>query len=243
MPDQPLRRREFLRLSLLLAGSALATTCQVQRIVPTATKGSMSTPELQAGIQLIGGDADAWTFHKPLKGSMGNPAACQAVWIDNQGERVQAALQESFFSAEVPIHPSANPVSAVCQHPDNEEEMSPAVTITGRLGQRPTALIIPSVAQGLLILDGGGSLPDEVEHQPIREYIWSPRADNPAVSKVQADPNEEQQDFRREIGGTRIEVELPPVDGEYYFSLRVIDQAGREDVSTTYVLVENGQPH
>src|SRR5215211_5751808 len=190
MPDQPLHRREFLRLSLVLAGSALATTCQAQRIVPTATKGSMSTPELQAGIQLIGGDADAWTFHKPLQGSMGNPAACQAVWIDNRGERVQAALQESFFSAEVPIRPGANAVSAVCQHPDNEEEMSPTVTITGRLGQRPTALINASIAQGLLLLDGSGSLPDEVEHQPLREYIWSPRADNPAMGRGQADPNQ-----------------------------------------------------
>src|SRR5215216_4288446 len=180
MPDQPLRRREFLRLSLVLAGSALATTCQAQRIVPTATKGSMSTPELKAGIQLKGGDADSWTFHKTLKGSMGNPAACQAVWIDNRGERVQAALQESFFSAEVPIRPGANPVSAICHHPDNKEEISPAITITGRLEQHPTALITPSIVQGLLILDGGGSLPDEMEHQPIREYIWSPRADSPA---------------------------------------------------------------
>ncbi len=31
-------------------------------------------------------------------------------------------------------------------------------------------------------------------------------------------------------------------DGEYYFSLRVIDEAGREDRSTTYFVVENGQP-
>ena len=204
----------------------------------------MSTPEWKTGIRLKGSDADAWTFSKTLKGSMENPAACQAVWIDNKDTRVQATLHEYFFSADVPIHPGANPVTAICQHANNEEEMSPSININGRLQQRPTAVITPSLAQGLLILDGKGSLPDEVEPQPIREYIWSARADNPAVAKVQADPNQEQEDFRREINGTRIEVELPEgqVDGEYYFFLRVIDEAEREDTSTTYVVVENGQP-
>jgi cyclomaltodextrinase / maltogenic alpha-amylase / neopullulanase len=244
MTDQALNRREFLRLSLVLAGSALATACQMSWIAPspTATKGSMSTPELKAGIKLNGGNADAWTFRKALKGSMENPAACQAVWIDGNGTRLQANLHEHFFSAEVPIRTGLNSAKAICEHADNEEEMSPSITIKGRLEQRPTAMIIPSLSQGLLILDGKHSLPDEGEKQPIREYIWTARSDSPSTAKVQADPDQEQQEFRREIHGARIEVELPQVDGEYYFSLRVTDEAGREDVSTTYVVVENGQP-
>ena len=243
MPNRALNRREFLHLSFVLTGSVLATACQ-QQIAPgpTATKGSMSTPELKTGIKLSGGNVDAWTFHKSLKGSMENPAACQSVWIENNGARLQASLQEHFFSAEVPIRSGANAVTAICQHADKEEEMSPSIKIDGRLEQRPTALITVSLAQGLIILNGKGSLPDEVENQPIREYVWSARSDNPAAAKVQADPNQEQQDFRREIRGARIEVELPEGDGEYYFSLRVSDEAGREDVSTTYVVVENGQP-
>ena len=242
MEDQSLNRREFLRLSLVVAGSVLATTCQAPQIVPTATEGSMSTPELKAGVRLKGGDVDAWGFRKPVKGSMEDPAACQAVWVDNNGHRLQVSLQEYLFSAEVPLRPGPNVVTAICQRSDNQEEMSPPVTINGRLQQRPTAMVSASIAQGLVILDGGGSLPDEVERQSIREYVWSPRADNPAIARVQADPNQEQQDFRREIARTRIEVELPPVDGEYYFSLRVIDEAGREDVSGTYVVLENSQP-
>jgi cyclomaltodextrinase / maltogenic alpha-amylase / neopullulanase len=244
MSDPSLNRREFLRLTLVLAGSALATACQgpPTALSPIATKGSMSTPELKTGIQLNGGNADAWTFRKSLKGSMENPAACQAVWIENNGTRLQATLQENFFSAEVPIRPGANTVTAICQHTDKEEEISPSITINGRLEQRLTALITASLVYGLLILDGKDSRPDEVENQPIREYIWSVHSDNLAAVKVQADPNREQQEFRREIRGARIEVELPQVDGEYYFALRVTDEAGREDVSTTYVVVEDGQP-
>jgi glycosidase len=78
----------------------------------------------------------------------------------------------------------------------------------------------------------------------ISEYAWTPRPGNPEAVRVQVSADQDQQEFRREVRGARIEVELPetPVDGEYYFSLRVIDQAGREDTSTTYFVVENGQP-
>ena len=179
---------------------------------------------------------------KQLRGSMQNPAACHEVWIRNGSNRSQAALNEYLFSANVPIHPGTNSLIAICQHTDEEEELSPEVNITGRLEQRPTAIITPSFVEGLLILDGSSSLPDEVEHQPIRDYIWSARTENPSAARVQADPNKEQEEFRREIHGAKIEVELPSEDGEYYFSLRVTDEAGHEDRSTTYVVVDNGHP-
>ncbi len=138
MADQPLNRREFLRLSLVLTGSALAAACQKAppTAIPTTTEGTMS-PELNSGIQLNGGDADAWIYQKVVRGSLKNPAACQSISIDNGRSRVQAALQENFFSAEVPIGPGSNSVTAVCRHADQQEESSPVVTITGRLEQRP----------------------------------------------------------------------------------------------------------
>ena len=197
---------------------------------------------MESGIQLMGGSADAWTFVKSMKGSLSNPAACQAIWIDNHGARLQAALQEYFFTAELPIRPGANPVTAVCQHSDQEEDLSPSITINGRLEQRPTSIIAASLAQGLIILNGEDSLPDRLENQAIREYIWSARFDNPAAARVQASADQEQEEFRGEVHGARIETELPPVDGEYYFSLRVIDEAGHEDTSETYFVVENGEP-
>src|SRR5829696_2028544 len=166
MPHSPLNRREFLRLSLVLSSSALATACLPPRTgyTPTASPGLPTEP----GIQLKGGDADAWTFLKSLNGSLSNPAACQSVLVDNHGARMQASLQEYFFSADIPIRPGANSLTAVCKQANQEEELSPEITITGRLGQRPTAMIHPSLVQGILILDGSASLRDEVESQPIR---------------------------------------------------------------------------
>jgi cyclomaltodextrinase / maltogenic alpha-amylase / neopullulanase len=240
MADRLIHRREFLRLSLVMAGGALAAACQKAQsgLTPTATQGI----SLKSGIHLNGGNADAWTFSKLVSGSLENPAACRAIWIDNGGVRVQAGLDGQSFSASVPIQSGANPLTGVCQHQDEEEELSPGITFTGRLQQRPTAIIAASLSQEIVILNGGSSLPDELESQPLREYIWSPRHDNPAAVNVQVTADQDQQEFRREISGKSIEIELPPVDGEYYFSLRVIDEAGREDSSTTYFVVENGQP-
>src|SRR5215208_7070206 len=164
MADQSLNRREFLRLGLVLTGSALVTACQKTppTAIPTMTEGPMS-PELNSGIQLNGGDADTWTYQKVVKGSLKNPAACQSVYINNDRSRVQAALQENFFSAEVPVHPGENTLKAVCQHIDGQEEQSAEITLNGRLQQRPTAIIAPSIASGIVILDGKDSLPDELE--------------------------------------------------------------------------------
>ena len=238
-----LNRREFLRLSIVLAGGTLIAACQDAQpeVFPTATKGIMSPPK-QAGIKLIGDNTDVWAHTKRVRGSMSDPAACPEVSIEHDGGRVKATLQESFFSADVPIRPGSNTLTGVCQHADKEEKMPDAITMNGRLQQRPTAIISISLAHGLVILDGKDSLPDGLESQPIRDYVWSARSNNPASVKVQADANQEQEEFRSETRGQRIEVELPLIDGEYYFSLRVIDEAGREDTSTTYVVVENGAP-
>jgi hypothetical protein len=201
----------------------------------------MPGPSLESGLQLQG-STDAWTFLKSMRGTMANPAACRSVQVEHNGARTQASLQEYFFAADIPIRPGANSLRAVCKQANQEEELSPEITITGRLGQRPTAIITPSLAQGTIILDGGSSLPDEVESQPIRQYTWSARSGNPEVVRVQVSAEQEQEEFRGDVRGARIEVELPPLDGEYYFSLRVADEAGREDTSEIYFVVENGQP-
>ena len=236
MPGRTLlNRRDFLRLSLVLAGGAFIAACGKTELEPTPTKGIL----LKSGIRLNGSDADAWTFRKMVMGSLENPAACQAVFVDNN-TRVEALLDGSSFSAEVPIWPGSNPLQAVCKQTSEEEELSTEINFTGRLTQRPTAIITPSLSNGSIVLDGAGSLPDELENQPIREYLWSARPGNPGTLTVTGDAG--QQEFEDEVSGTSLEIELPQVDDEYYFSLRVIDEAGREDSSTTYVLVENGQP-
>ncbi len=240
MKDQPLNRREFLRLSFVLAGSAVAASCQgaLPGTTPTDAKGNMP----KSAFQLNGGNADAWTYNKLVKGFLKDPAACQAVWIDNGGapaERVQAILDGQSFSANVAIRPGTNSLKAFCQKTDGQEEPSPEIIITNHLQQQPTAVITSSLVTGRIVLDGGASKPDEIESQPIREYFWTPRPGNPAAVKL---AGASQQEFSGEVSGPHLELEFPPVEGEYYFSLRVTDQAGREDVCSTYVVVANGQP-
>ncbi len=220
-------RREFLRLSIALAGGLLVTACQNRKVLqPTST---IAAPPLKTGIQLNSNPGDVWAFTKQVRGSMANPAACQAVWIDNRGKRVQALLQEHFFTANVPIVPGENTLKAVCQHINEEEELSNEVNITGRLQQKPRAIIDMSLSGGRLVLDGSGSQPDELDRKPIREYIWTGRPGNPAEL------------FAGEKNGPVLELDAPAADGEYYLSLRVVDETGREDTSTTYFVVENGQ--
>jgi glycosidase len=226
MTEQLLDRRDFLRLSVTLAGGALLASCQGRQPDQTATAQG---PSLTSGIRLREG-GDAWTFSKQVMGSLGNPAACQAVWVESGGTRAQAELFENSFFASVPIRTGTNTLTAVCQQSNEEEELSSEISITGRLEQRPTAIISPSLSNGRVILDGAGSLLDPFDRQPIRDYFWSARPDNPSET------------IQGEISGSSLQVEAPPVDGEYYFSLRVIDEAEREDLSSTYFVVENGQP-
>lgn len=189
-------------------------------------------PSQPSGIKLIGSNADVWTFHKQVRGSLANPAACRSVAITSDPARVEARLQENFFSAEVPIRPGPNTVTAVCEKVDSGQDASPEITLTGRLPQRPTAIITPSIANGRIILDGSSSRRDELENQAIREYHWSARPGNPEmIAELAADAT-----------GENLELTPPTADGEYYVSLRVIDAAGREDTSTTYFVVENGRP-
>ena len=225
MTEPPFDRRDFLQLSLTLAGGALIASCQGAR--PTLTPTAQG-PSPTSGIRLDEG-GDAWTFSKQVMGSLGNPAACQAVWVENGSARAQAELFENNFFANVPIRSGTNTLTAICQQSNEEEELSSEISITGRLEQRPTAIISPSLSNGRVILDGGGSLPDEVNNQPIRDYFWTARPGNPAET------------LQGEVNGPSLEVEAPPVEGEYYFSLRVIDEAGREDIGSTYFVVENGQ--
>ncbi len=238
MATRSLNRREFLRLSYALAGGAFLTACQKEPVTLTPSRTRMSA----AGIRLQGRNLEAWLSTKVITGSLKNPAACQSLWIQNNGSRLPAILKENQFSAAMPIHPGDNHLTAVCQHSNQEEELSPENLITGRLPQRPTARITLSLVQQTLVLDGSSSQPDELENRPIRDYRWSARADNPGLAQVQASAGQELQGFRMEVIGSRIELALPPVDGEYYFSLRVIDDAGREDTSSVYVVVENGRP-
>src|SRR5574338_1678236 len=131
MADRLLNRRDFLWLSYALAGGVLLTACQNKQPDPAP---ALMTP---AGIYINGSSSDAWTFKKQTTGGVRNPTDCQAVWIENSGSRLPASLNEKSFSLVVPIQPGTNHLTAVCQHSNQEEELSPEKVITGRLQQRP----------------------------------------------------------------------------------------------------------
>ena len=128
MSDRALNRRDFLRLSLVLAGGAFIATCDEVKLELTPTKEVL----LKSGIRLNGGEADAWVFRKSVSGRLDNPAVCQAVLVDNSNTRVNALIEGSSFSAEVPIRPGENPVIGVCKQTNEEEELSTQINFTGR---------------------------------------------------------------------------------------------------------------
>jgi cyclomaltodextrinase / maltogenic alpha-amylase / neopullulanase len=88
---------------------------------------------------------------------------------------------------------------------------------------------------GQIVLDGAGSVPAERTESQIVEYIWSVREDNPAGLQL------EEGSLVGDIQGQSISIVPPTVNGEYYVRLLVRDDAGREDTSTVYFVVENGE--
>jgi cyclomaltodextrinase / maltogenic alpha-amylase / neopullulanase len=231
----PLTRRGFLRLSVIAAGSAMAAACQKRLIDSIGTSTVAPSPAPAVKLSLSGGNQDVWTWEKQMQVRVleGN---CERMVVRVNGQEFEAQPEGQDFIAEVPLSPGENEVSAVCLLPTGEEFPSEPVIYTARLRQAPTAMIQIRLVDGKLILNGSQSVPAEAAGSPIVNYFWSARLDNPARLQLQDG------DLRDEVSGESISILPPTVDGEYYVSLRVMDEAGREDTSTIYFVVENGQP-
>ena len=248
MNNQSINRREFMRLGLLTALMAISAACRrenSQSDSPTPGAGSTSIAENQATgspppsadsaceVQLDSAGAEVWAWRKHVSGQVTGLDNCLAVMMMVNSVDVEVSQEGESFSADVPIAEGENEVTAVCHCADGQEGTAQMVSFTGRLRQRPKAMIRATLEGGQLILDGADSQPDEREGAAITETIWSTRPGNPAA--VQVDGAE----FSGEVSGEQISVTLPPTDGEYYFTLRVVDENGNEDSSTTYVEVRD----
>jgi glycosidase len=88
-----------------------------------------------------------------------------------------------------------------------------------------------SLDGGKILLDGSQSLPAPGTPDAIVDYLWSTRADNPSPLR----------ELTSEANSTSLSIEPLATDGEYYVRLQVKDSAGREDTSTIYFVVENGE--
>jgi cyclomaltodextrinase / maltogenic alpha-amylase / neopullulanase len=232
MKKAPLTRRDFLRLSLVTAGSVIAAACQ--KALPEAVGTAVPSLTPSVKLSLANGSQDAWTWVKQVKVRV-SEGECERVVIQANGQPFEAQPEGEFFSADVALLEGENQVNALCLQPGGSEISSEPVTYTARLRQVPTAVIQIGLDGNLITLDGSKSLPAENADTEIVEYIWSARDDNPAP--MQSGDGE----LNGEVSGQSISITPPAVDGEYYVRLRVKDQAGKEDTSTGYFVVENGQ--
>lgn len=192
----------------------------------------MSEPGNQSILfDTTGGDAWAWQKEVAGRCTCGDEGATVTLTVN--GAEVKVARSGERFSALVPLGEGANRIVASCRHAKGRACDSAEITFTGCLKLRPTARLRLSIDSDGIALDGGGSTPCEADQAPIVEYHWSARKDNPAPVPL-----------RYSFGPTSdkaILLKPPKVDGEYYFSLKVVDAAGRADTSTTYFTVSGGK--
>ena len=232
MKKAPLSRRDFLRLSVIASGSAIATACQ-GALTPTITVGTSTaapSPTPSVKFSLSGGNADAWTWIKQVKVGV-SEGTCEKVLLRRNGQDVEAVPEGETFTAEVPLVQGENQIQAICIQPGGDEAVSDPVVYNVRLRPGPTALIQIALQNGQIVLDGSESLPAADTQDPIVEYLWLARESNPAPLPELTD----------EVNGPSISVTPVSSDGEYYVRLQVKDQAGQEDTSTIYFVVENGE--
>ena len=218
-------------MSVIAAGSAVAA-CQ-KALTPTIAVGTNTpadSPAPRVKLSLSGGNLDAWTWVKQVKVGV-SEGECEKVLVQVNGQAVEAQPEGEAFTAEVQLAEGENQVNAACVLPGGAEVQSDRVVYTARLRQVPTAVIQITQEGGRINLDGSQSLPAEGTEAAIVDYAWSAREGNP----------EQLGELTREASGESISITPPATDGEYYVSLRVKDDAGREDTSTIYFVVENGE--
>ena len=245
MDRQHLTRRQLVGRSLAATGSGLlgANLRRPAAARDDATPAADGTPMSgrTISLDLLGGDV--WAWEKRLSGTCPGCPPDATISLRVNDAPVPAERTGDAFAALVKLAPGENRVVAVATHADGREETSEPVVHTVRLIPRPTARIAMTVEGDTIVLDGSGSEASEDDGSPIARYAWSVRPDNPAgipivAVGVEATP----EGGNGEVVAPRITASSPGLDGEYYLSLRVVDQAGREDVATSYFVVEAGQP-
>jgi glycosidase len=225
-----LNRRGFLRLCVVAAGGAVMAACQqsLQDIATATAVIPTPTPRSITKISLLGSNQDVWTWSKPV--NLEVSGECQNLVVNVNGRQFETEPDGKAFTSEVRFSAGENQVSAVCLSADTQVRSEP-VTYNERLRAVPTA-VIQIKLDGKIVLDGSPSLPSEDDGSPIMEYVWSERPNNPTSLQLS----------NAELTGKTLTLTPPSVDGEYYLSLKVKDQAGREDTGAIYFVVENGQP-
>ena len=178
---------------------------------------------------------DVWAWRVPVSGTCACGGGCDAVTIavNGVGPTEQASLRGNRFRAIVALREGENEIVASCATGDGRQLESDPLVLTERLREVPTAEIDPAVHAGTVELDASASLPSPGSRSALVSYDWSVRPTNPAPLSLRP---------AGDTIGTRMTADPPPVDGEYYVTVKVTDAAGRSDESTTYFVVRNGSP-
>jgi cyclomaltodextrinase len=164
---------------------------------------------------------EAWAWSESLSGT----AECDTVQVSDNGDpSSSAAVEGGRFSVRVPMAPGTNRVTASCGSGAAAE-----VTFDERLDPRPTARIHATLDGRDVTFDASRSEPSAFDGSPIRAYAWSERSDNPVSLGVRGSTDQ-------------VTATVPEHDGEYYVTLTITDGEGRTDESTTYFVVDKGQP-
>ena len=221
---------------MLTAGGAVVAACQqtFQDIATVTPVPPSSTPDPGVKLSLTGGNQDAWTWIKQVRVGV-TEGDCESVILQANGQSFGTSPKNGAFTTEIPLSEGENQVTAACQLPGGGKLQAEPVIITGRLRQAPRAEIQIALEGDRIVLDGCPSTPAQ-DGAGLVDHVWSARGSNPAPLQL------ENGDLAGEVSSTAISVIPPNVDGEYYVSLKVTDEAGREDTSTTYFVVEAGQP-
>jgi len=177
---------------------------------------------------------DVWTWQKEISGRCTCGDKCGAISVQVNGVEAKVEQKGDRFSALVQLAEGRNQIVASCRHGEGRKCSSEEIDFIGCLKRMPTARIRVGIESEGVVLDGGGSSPAEPDGTPIVKYIWSARKDNPSPIPI-----------RYSLGRDKdkaILLGMPKADGEYYFSLKVVDAEGKSDTSTTYFVVEKGKP-
>ena len=182
------------------------------------------------GLVLISMSGDAWAWEKEVIGEC-TCKGCQGVYVVSNGQEVEAERDGERFRAMAPLAEGKNRIVAYCKHKNGQEHHSKEIVYNCRLLDRPCARIRFSIDSEGVAMEGTGSQPSERSKARIVEYIWKAHPDNPAPVAIEQHKGKNRDES--------INLPRPKKDGEYYFSLTVVDENGKKDTSTNYFVVEN----
>ena len=188
-----------------------------------------------AKLKLATMGGEAWAWHKEIRGDC-SCGGCAQIEVAIAGRKSTARRDGNAFIAQVTLAEGENPVVISCRHADGKACASEKLVFTERLRDMPKAWLKISVAADgeRVILSGKDSSSGEASRSPIVKYVWGEDGANPVkIGDAGFIPVSEQE---------RVLPKPPTVDGEYYFSLKVIDARGRSDSARAYFVVKDGKP-